>query len=91
MHVSLRFIEFMKNWTEVSKPEFMDLAFTSERSIEDELDRESKSDIFTILVSYVIMFIYIAIALGHIRNCGTLLVSFSQKYYHYSYYIKVNF
>ncbi|XP_066902030.1 NPC intracellular cholesterol transporter 1 homolog 1b isoform X2 [Halyomorpha halys] len=69
-----KFIHFMKNWTATRKPEYMDVAFTSERSIEDELDRESKSDIFTILVSYIIMFIYIAIALGHIRSCGTLLM-----------------
>ncbi|KOB77248.1 Niemann-Pick C1 protein [Operophtera brumata] len=37
-------------------PAFMDIAYTSERSIEDELDRESQSDVSTILVSYFIMF-----------------------------------
>ncbi|XP_014480790.1 PREDICTED: Niemann-Pick C1 protein isoform X2 [Dinoponera quadriceps] len=67
------FINFMKNWTATRKPAYMDIAFTSERSIEDELNRESQSDILTILVSYVIMFAYIAISLGQIRTCGRLL------------------
>lgn len=43
-----------------------DLAFSSERSIEDELERESQSDVSTILISYMIMFVYIALSLGHI-------------------------
>ncbi|XP_046427089.1 NPC intracellular cholesterol transporter 1 isoform X2 [Neodiprion virginianus] len=68
------FIAFMKNWTATKKPEYMDVAFTSERSIEDELDRETKSDVLTILVSYLIMFGYIAVALGQIRSCRTLLM-----------------
>lgn len=63
----------MKNWT-AKKPAFMDIAFTSERSIEDELNRESQSDIVTILVSYIIMFGYIAVSLGQIRSCARLLV-----------------
>ncbi|XP_006621499.1 NPC intracellular cholesterol transporter 1 isoform X6 [Apis dorsata] len=68
------YIEFMKNWTTMKKPEFMDIAFTSERSIEDELNRESQSDVLTILVSYIIMFAYIAISLGQIKNCSRLLI-----------------
>ncbi|KAK9506477.1 hypothetical protein O3M35_008412 [Rhynocoris fuscipes] len=67
-----KYIEFMKNWT-AHKPDFMDIAFSAERSIEDELDRESRSDVSTILVSYIIMFIYIAISLGHMTSCSTLL------------------
>lgn len=65
----------MKNWTENQKPNYMDVAYNSERSIEDELDRSSHSDVATILISYIIMFAYIAIALGQIRNCSRLLVS----------------
>jgi Niemann-Pick C1 protein len=60
-----KFIEFMKDWVENEMPkEFMDVAFTSERSVEDELDRETYGDVATIAVSYVIMFIYITLALG---------------------------
>ncbi|XP_046672378.1 NPC intracellular cholesterol transporter 1 isoform X2 [Homalodisca vitripennis] len=69
-----RFISFMKNWTETEKPPFMDVAFTAERSIEDELDKESRSDVVTIFGSYVLMFAYIALALGQIRQCSTLLM-----------------
>nr|XP_033342938.1 NPC intracellular cholesterol transporter 1 isoform X2 [Megalopta genalis] len=68
------YVEFMKNWTATEKPDFMDVAFTSERSIEDELNRESQSDVLTILVSYVIMFAYIAISLGQMKTCSRLLI-----------------
>lgn len=68
------FIDFMKNWTSQHKPVYMDVAFSSERSIEDELDRGSHSDVVTILVSYVIMFGYIAISLGQMNSCNRLLV-----------------
>jgi Niemann-Pick C1 protein len=68
------FVAFMKNWTATEKPDFMDVAFTSERSIEDELDRESQSDVVTILVSYVIMFAYIAVSLGQVNTCSRLLI-----------------
>lgn len=64
----------MKNWTTHHRPEFMDVAYTSERSIQDELERESQSDVTTIIVSYLIMFAYIAIALGQIRSFSRLLV-----------------
>ncbi|KAK9885215.1 hypothetical protein WA026_010720 [Henosepilachna vigintioctopunctata] len=68
------YITFMKNWTEHEKPEYMEIAFTSERSIVDELSRESKSDVFTILLSYIIMFAYIVTSLGQMNNCERLLI-----------------
>lgn len=68
------FIKFMKNYTENEMPSYMDIAYTSERSIEDELDRESQSDVSTILVSYFIMFAYIAISLGRFTTCSRLLI-----------------
>ncbi|XP_013884708.1 NPC intracellular cholesterol transporter 1 [Austrofundulus limnaeus] len=64
------FISFMKNY---SNPN-LTIAFSSERSIEDELDRESNSDIKTIVISYAIMFIYISLSLGHIHSFRRLLV-----------------
>lgn len=69
-----KFITFMKNWTKTEMPPYMDIAFTSERSIEDELYRESQSDVMTILVSYIIMFAYIAISLGQLNSCSRLLI-----------------
>uniref|UniRef100_H3DBI8 Niemann-Pick disease, type C1 n=1 Tax=Tetraodon nigroviridis TaxID=99883 RepID=H3DBI8_TETNG len=64
------FIRFMKNY---SNPN-LTIAFSAERSIEDEINRESNSDISTIVVSYVIMFVYISLALGHIQSFTRLLV-----------------
>ncbi|XP_048662393.1 NPC intracellular cholesterol transporter 1 isoform X1 [Marmota marmota marmota] len=64
------FINFVKNY----KNPNLTISFTTERSIEDELNRESKGDIFTVVISYAIMFLYISLALGHIKNCRRLLV-----------------
>ena len=46
------------------KPVWMDVAYNSERSIEDELDRTSRGDILTIALSYAFMLLYITITLG---------------------------
>ncbi|XP_069106918.1 NPC intracellular cholesterol transporter 1-like, partial [Argopecten irradians] len=62
------FIKFMKNF---SSPN-MTISFTSERSIEDEINRESNSDILTILISYLIMFGYISLTLGQLNYCYCL-------------------
>lgn len=40
------------------------LAFSTERSVEDELARETASDSVTVAVSYLVMLVYIALALG---------------------------
>lgn len=56
------------------------ISFSAERSIEDEINRESNSDISTIVVSYVIMFVYISLALGHIQSFRRLLVSRHHAY-----------
>ncbi|XP_042636184.1 NPC intracellular cholesterol transporter 1 [Orycteropus afer afer] len=64
------FINFVKNYENPN----LTISFTTERSIEDELHRESNSDVFTIVISYAVMFLYIAIALGHIESCSRLLV-----------------
>lgn len=73
-----KFINFMLNYTQNSTSpivlKHMDIAFTSERSIEDELNRESKSDVFTILVSYLIMFAYIAISLGNVQEASRAFI-----------------
>ncbi|XP_071519627.1 NPC intracellular cholesterol transporter 1-like [Panulirus ornatus] len=64
------FLQFMKNY---SNP-MMDIAFTGERAVQDELTRESEGDVITILISYCIMFAYIALALGEFTRCSRLLV-----------------
>ena len=58
-------IEFLKKY----KNPKMTISFSTERSIQDELDRESQSDVKTILISYLAMFLYITLTLGKYRVC----------------------
>lgn len=55
-------------------PKNMSVAYQAERSIEDELARSSQGDVLTIAISYLIMFAYIAIALGQARSFSRLFV-----------------
>lgn len=64
------FVEFMRNWTQ-TKPSFMDVAFNSERSIKDELERSSAADVKTVFISYLAMFLYIAVTLGKVTGTKT--------------------
>ncbi len=69
------YIKFMKKWVkkEENKKHF-DVAFFSERSVEDELERETYGDILTIAVSYIFMFIYITFSLGRISKWSRFAV-----------------
>uniref|UniRef100_V5I345 Putative cholesterol transport protein n=1 Tax=Ixodes ricinus TaxID=34613 RepID=V5I345_IXORI len=64
------FIETLKNFSHPN----MSVSFLSEISIEDELQRESQSDVSTVLLSYLIMFLYVSLALGQYRSCSTLMM-----------------
>lgn len=82
-------IEFLKNF---SNPN-MTVSFSTERSIQDELDRESRSDVYTILISYMAMFMYITLTLGNFRVLGSkhrLDESDQQHRYESSGVIKTN-
>lgn len=59
----------------------MEIGFSSERSIEDELEAISKGEVLTMVISYLVMFVYIALALGKIRSFKSLMVCF--------YFIKI--
>lgn len=50
------------------------MSFSAERSIEDELDRQSRGDAVTVALSYFIMFLYVAIALGQCTEWKTVFV-----------------
>ncbi|KAF7384137.1 hypothetical protein HZH66_012387 [Vespula vulgaris] len=63
-----RFINFMKEWIIHDKPDFMDVAYVTEKSIQDELDRTSKAEVKTMIISYLLMFLYISFALGKMRG-----------------------
>lgn len=64
------FIDLLTNY----KDDKLRLAFYSERSIEDEIDRQSQSDVFTIAISYLVMFAYVAISLGRSTNWKNFLI-----------------
>ncbi|KAJ6248437.1 npc intracellular cholesterol transporter 1 [Anaeramoeba flamelloides] len=60
------------------KAKYIKIHRWAQRSIEDEIGRESKTDIPTIAISYVCMFVYVAIALGGIHLVrGKILLGFS--------------
>ncbi|KAJ8924000.1 hypothetical protein NQ315_006776 [Exocentrus adspersus] len=69
-----KFIEFLQKWDAEERPEFMEIAFSAERSITDEIDRLSASEMSTVLISYAVMFIYIAVALGRFTNIKEILL-----------------
>jgi len=60
-------IDYLKNF---SNPNMI-VSFSTERSIQDELYRGSQSDVKTILISYLAMFLYITLTLGKYRVCTT--------------------
>ncbi|CAF1979480.1 unnamed protein product [Rotaria magnacalcarata] len=78
------FLDFMKNFTETQKTlrdsgkwnesANFTVFYSAERSIQDELNRQSRSDILTIVISYTIMFLYVTLTLGHIRSWRTFLI-----------------
>jgi len=78
------FLDFMKNFTdqqqiyrkqgETDRIYNFTVYYSAERSIQDELNRQSQSDILTIGLSYTIMFLYVTLTLGHIRSMRTCLI-----------------
>uniref|UniRef100_H2Z2C6 SSD domain-containing protein n=1 Tax=Ciona savignyi TaxID=51511 RepID=H2Z2C6_CIOSA len=55
-----QFLKFMGEW----ESEHFDFAYFSERSPEDELERSSQTDLLVFAMGYLVIFIYIAVALG---------------------------
>lgn len=58
----------MKEWDATKRPDFMDVAYTTEKSIQDELERSSRAEVSTVVISYALMFIYVTVALGRIKG-----------------------
>ncbi|XP_038212675.1 NPC intracellular cholesterol transporter 1 homolog 1b-like [Zerene cesonia] len=70
----LKFLKLMEDYERNWKADFVDVAYGAERSIEDEIQRVSEAEIVPIAISYLLMFIYVIFALGHIRRCSTFLL-----------------
>ncbi|XP_041981262.1 NPC intracellular cholesterol transporter 1 homolog 1b-like [Aricia agestis] len=67
------FIDLMHDYQENWKSDFIDVAFGAERSIEDEIQRVSEAEAIPIAISYILMFIYVILALGNIRSLKSCL------------------
>lgn len=52
----------------------MEIAYMAERSIEDGIDAVSEAELWTVIISYLVMFVYITFALGKIRSLKTLFL-----------------
>uniref|UniRef100_UPI00358E79CF NPC intracellular cholesterol transporter 1-like isoform X2 n=1 Tax=Myxine glutinosa TaxID=7769 RepID=UPI00358E79CF len=64
------FLDLVSNYTNPN----LSISYSAERSIQDELQRESNGDLITVLISYGTMLLYISLALGHIRSISTVFV-----------------
>lgn len=66
------FLQYMTNY---SHP-LMDIAYSAERSVADQLERMSHADLHVVIISYIIMFVYIAVALGgYSVSCSHILIN----------------
>ncbi|KAH8344530.1 hypothetical protein KR084_009807 [Drosophila pseudotakahashii] len=63
------FVDFLRDY----KSDRLDIAYMAERSIQDAIVELSEGEVSTVVISYVVMFVYVAIALGHIRSCRGFL------------------
>ncbi|EDW56327.1 GM23054 [Drosophila sechellia] len=63
------FVDFLRDY----KSDRLDIAYMAERSIQDAIVELSEGEVSTVVISYLVMFVYVAIALGHIRSCRGFL------------------
>jgi len=59
-------VKLLKEYTFVNAS--LDMSFSTERSLEDELSRQTSVDIPVVVASYVLMFFYVAVSLGQYRK-----------------------
>ncbi|XP_070671458.1 uncharacterized protein [Malus domestica] len=78
-----RAVAWEKAFIELAKDELLQmeqsrnltLSFSSESSVEEELQRESTADAITILISYLVMFAYISLTLGDSPRLSSFYIS----------------
>ncbi|XP_040270508.1 NPC1-like intracellular cholesterol transporter 1 [Bufo bufo] len=68
-----KFLEVVQEYKKNPKSNFS-FAYNSERSLEDEINRTTTEDIPIFAISYLVIFIYIALALGEYSSCRRVLV-----------------
>lgn len=57
----------------------MRLSYSSESSVQKELERESNADAMTVLLSFAAMFVYMTVVLGGARSCKPSLLCFRTR------------
>ncbi|XP_062854261.1 NPC1-like intracellular cholesterol transporter 1 [Trichomycterus rosablanca] len=68
-----RFLKIVKDYQANPKTNFS-FAYMAERSLEDEINRTTIEDIPIFMISYAVIFIYIAVALGEYSSFKRILV-----------------
>lgn len=69
------FIKALKIWESESKSDSMEMAYSAERSIQDEIEDLSTSTVGTVAISYTVMFVYVTLSLGKWTNFRDILVN----------------
>jgi Niemann-Pick C1 protein len=72
--------EVLQLLKEYSSP-LINVIYTTERSIEDELERESKADMKIIGISYIVMFFYLTITLGKYSSMNIRVILIEMKFF----------
>ncbi|XP_043836924.1 NPC1-like intracellular cholesterol transporter 1 [Dromiciops gliroides] len=67
------FLKVMRDFQERTAGTF-EVTFMAERSLEDEINRTTAEDLPIFAISYAIVFLYIALALGRYSSCSHILV-----------------
>ncbi|XP_015795085.1 NPC intracellular cholesterol transporter 1-like isoform X2 [Tetranychus urticae] len=67
------FLDYLNAFNHTRFPN-LDITYFSERSVQDEINRQSLGDISTITVSYLVMFAYVSLTLGRIPSKSQFFV-----------------
>uniref|UniRef100_A0A9J8AA72 SSD domain-containing protein n=1 Tax=Cyprinus carpio carpio TaxID=630221 RepID=A0A9J8AA72_CYPCA len=67
------FLEIVQEYQKNPNTNFT-FAYMAERSLEDEINRTTAEDIPIFMISYAVIFLYIAVALGEYSSCKRILV-----------------
>ncbi|KAL5104238.1 NPC intracellular cholesterol transporter 1 [Taenia crassiceps] len=65
------FISTVREWKEAHSKEVV-VSFSAERSVEDEIERQSNADVRTVIISYLVMLVYVSLFLGSYSSCRNI-------------------
>uniref|UniRef100_A0A3B3YYG4 SSD domain-containing protein n=1 Tax=Poecilia mexicana TaxID=48701 RepID=A0A3B3YYG4_9TELE len=68
------FLKIVQDYQRNPKANFTFAYMAEQRSLEDEINRTTAEDIPIFMISYAVIFVYIAVALGEYSSCKRLLV-----------------